>query len=569
MTFPSPIFENATVNTALTYTATGGTVARTAENRAADSLNLLDYIQPGETDHTAGFNSVVAAALALNRPVEIYIPAGAYTISGTINITPIAAVQGIYLCGAGSGCVTITQIADADGIVALPVVDASQYNSGIFSASGFKLVMAAPAGSTTRNGLTVNSMSVSGSEPIPNIYHDLVFASGATSWWAIGLNLSQAPSSAFISNISTTYANKNGGVSLFISGGASAYSAGISVRDTSFIGGNIGVQLGNYLQGLTFDNINTINTNYAFSSVTTAGLQIEYKISNSYLYGKTLFQGGISPNGAQQSLKFVNCYFDALDNSVPDGDNHVSFINVPGLLIVNSAFSGPGNNTNSNTGLYIAGPQTYSTNIVGVVIGGYLNANGRTIHLGPDTKDINFVGTNLLNYTNGILDEGTNNTFMSTKDAGGSYVFGFNGAPTTLLSSVAGTLRAVAFTATLATANNTFAGLVSANKGLNVAGGPVNVNGTVNNIAIAGAGVSGSPATVTAFGSDTDIGLTLNTKGAGQVFAQILKCSDFGLNIATPVGRQTVTGSRGGNAALASLLTALAAFGLITDSTSA
>jgi hypothetical protein len=33
------------------------------------------------------------------------------------------------------------------------------------------------------------------------------------------------------------------------------------------------------------------------------------------------------------------------------------------------------------------------------------------------------------------------------------------------------------------------------------------------------------------------------------------------------VGRQTVTGSRGGNAALASLLTALAALGLITDNT--
>lgn len=38
---------------------------------------------------------------------------------------------------------------------------------------------------------------------------------------------------------------------------------------------------------------------------------------------------------------------------------------------------------------------------------------------------------------------------------------------------------------------------------------------------------------------------------------------------ATPVARPTVTGSRGGNAALASLLTALATLGLITDSSSA
>lgn len=37
----------------------------------------------------------------------------------------------------------------------------------------------------------------------------------------------------------------------------------------------------------------------------------------------------------------------------------------------------------------------------------------------------------------------------------------------------------------------------------------------------------------------------------------------------TPQTKQTVTGSRGGNAALASLLTALATVGLITDSTTA
>jgi len=37
---------------------------------------------------------------------------------------------------------------------------------------------------------------------------------------------------------------------------------------------------------------------------------------------------------------------------------------------------------------------------------------------------------------------------------------------------------------------------------------------------------------------------------------------------ATPVAQQTVTGSRGGNAALASLLTALETLGIIVDSSS-
>lgn len=43
----------------------------------------------------------------------------------------------------------------------------------------------------------------------------------------------------------------------------------------------------------------------------------------------------------------------------------------------------------------------------------------------------------------------------------------------------------------------------------------------------------------------------------------------LGFHGAAPVARQTISGSRGGNAALASLLTALANLGLITDGTSA
>jgi hypothetical protein len=43
---------------------------------------------------------------------------------------------------------------------------------------------------------------------------------------------------------------------------------------------------------------------------------------------------------------------------------------------------------------------------------------------------------------------------------------------------------------------------------------------------------------------------------------------NVGFFATAPAAKQTVTGSRGSNAALASLLTALAAYGLITDSSS-
>lgn len=48
-----------------------------------------------------------------------------------------------------------------------------------------------------------------------------------------------------------------------------------------------------------------------------------------------------------------------------------------------------------------------------------------------------------------------------------------------------------------------------------------------------------------------------------------LGTNNFGINGATPASKQTVSGAKGGNAALASLLTAMVNFGFITDSTGA
>ena len=50
-------------------------------------------------------------------------------------------------------------------------------------------------------------------------------------------------------------------------------------------------------------------------------------------------------------------------------------------------------------------------------------------------------------------------------------------------------------------------------------------------------------------------------------FFASVEVGKFGANGTTPITKPTITGSRGGNAALASLLTALANYGLITDST--
>jgi hypothetical protein len=62
-------------------------------------------------------------------------------------------------------------------------------------------------------------------------------------------------------------------------------------------------------------------------------------------------------------------------------------------------------------------------------------------------------------------------------------------------------------------------------------------------------------------------GITI-TKGAGSNSAVCIDATYEGFFGATPIAKPTVTGSRGGNAALASLCTELANLGLLTDSTS-
>lgn len=72
------------------------------------------------------------------------------------------------------------------------------------------------------------------------------------------------------------------------------------------------------------------------------------------------------------------------------------------------------------------------------------------------------------------------------------------------------------------------------------------------------------------FGNTTDNpSYTFTGTGAFGIGGTLAVAGNSGFNGTAPIAKPTITGSRGGNAALASLLTALANYGLITDSTTA
>jgi hypothetical protein len=203
----------------------------------------------------------------------------------------------------------------------------------------------------------------------------------------------------------------------------------------------------------------------------------------------------------------------------------------------------------------------------------FLPVNGGTVAgtLTVDGLGINVAGTNGITYTGAV--PGTEAQWMA---------FGWNGYNVTSYvngTAVGGLAKISDLGSYLPLSGGAISGPLSANT--NTGGWSANNWGKQLLVTVSG------PATSPAIGI-TDINGTnlwaianvngelniaampaYNNNSAGPTQRIRLTATGMGFNAATPVARPTVTGAKGSNAALASLMTALAAYGLVTDSTSA
>lgn len=99
-------------------------------------------------------------------------------------------------------------------------------------------------------------------------------------------------------------------------------------------------------------------------------------------------------------------------------------------------------------------------------------------------------------------------------------------------------------------------GALSATSGIFTGGGIALVVGT------AGTGFFGNGSALNAYVGSSQV-VAMSSSGSASFQGTV------GFNGTAAIAKPTITGSRAGNAALASLLTALASYGLITDSTTA
>ena len=95
----------------LYYTATGGTVSRSAQDRAADVANVLDFgADPtGVLDSAPAINAAAACVAATGYLKSVHLPAGVYHIRSQITLT-----NGQSLSGDGQGNTILTVSDDFD-----------------------------------------------------------------------------------------------------------------------------------------------------------------------------------------------------------------------------------------------------------------------------------------------------------------------------------------------------------------------------------------------------------------------------------------------------------------------
>jgi len=144
-----------------------------------------------------------------------------------------------------------------------------------------------------------------------------------------------------------------------------------------------------------------------------------------------------------------------------------------------------------------------------------------------------------------------------------------DGQAATIFSSVSATANRVGLEFTNDAIRHTFQGEI----GMQVEGAA----GTLANYLRVIANTTGQPLRIETQGSDTNITVQLAPKGTGLIDIRGssgnrvigVGVNTLGFYNTTPVARPTITGSRGGNAALASLLAELTTMGLILNGTTA
>jgi hypothetical protein len=479
--------------------------------------NVLDFgaVGNGTTDDTAAIQAAITAVSAAGGGV-ITLP-GIFKISATINLADNVVLRGFgYATGIYWSAVSAVAALNASGKSNFGIENMRIYGNSTAAANGSYLVAITDAShnawvsgcfiDTCYIGIFVGNVSTSSSYAV-NIFNNTINNIGLN---GIGVN-------CFGTDIAI-YDNL-------------IYNCGI-IASGANVGG--GIEYRGATQGRISDNI--IRDCQYSTAGTCDGIRIEY-----------------ATEGATQQVSYVSVNGNVISNVSGFGIRGQYILNCSitgntligaatcsdGITLLGDNTTGKSSNNNSITGNSIVGwASNASVNISGAsatfCVGNVVSGNSMK------------TGNNGVSITNGNDNLVTGNNLQGFSGLG---LVQYSGTGNAIIGNVI--------------ANGTASGLlISGGTKTVVTGNDVRANSSAGIIVNSGA-------TYTVINSNTSrdngtnqyqisdattVQLTMDTNGVAF----------FGL--ATPSAKQTITGSKGANAALTSLLTALSGYGLITDS---
>lgn len=409
---------------ALTSRAIGALTGRTLASRAVQQMSPADFKLASDLDDTASFQRAIAWALAATGPRPgngsrvINVPCGNYTISGAL--TADVNGQNLAVIGQSPDCVQITQTADADGFaVTVESTSGNMTQSGV-DLRNLSLDMWAPTTmSTTRRAYAIIGNESTGQVGANVILKNLNYQSGSnTQYWGYGLYVTNIADNVACDNINgSTPAGST--INLYFSGTYGSpqgqFITGVNCRDVWTSGGSIGLQIGDWWQGLHFTNLNMGNVAQGLvvgSPTLGSALNVELQIRDSYIMGTTMIN---SPSTAGASLSHVTITGTVFDASALTGavtavtigtanGGGVTGINFSGNRIIGRP------NTANQTGLLLLG-SIATGQFINNSIGSYNGTGSIAVNAQNTTYGVDFIGNVLMNNTNSFVDTASVNNF--------------------------------------------------------------------------------------------------------------------------------------------------------------
>lgn len=509
-------------------TATGSTQSRSAQDRFAEAHNLKDFDQTNGIDYSPALNSAIAA-LSTGTGGKLRLPAGRLNCNSAVVATIPFGVT-ITIEGMGMAASQLYFSNATDGL------NFTVANTAGVHLHGFSIIRGPTSPVMANTGLSISV--INGDPPYTGIssLRDLRVR-GSQVWanqWQHGVSLAGLGGTA-IDNVNIQAVNASGtdqgDTLLSLSGGGATnqYASSYNVINGVLVGGSCGIQVSGWVQGVFVANSAIVGQYDSIRWTGGAAYGAEdLAVSNSSLNGahRGFLISGVNQSHVANST--ILRFGTAAANFAGVEINNCAYNSVTG----NNIF---GVNSGTETGVLISAAPGCDNTVVSNITG---NIAGAGIWLQGTTTRTTVLGNNLIGGTGLVVDTPAGNIIGPNQ---------WNGTP-------------------LPQTATTIGGYGTAN--------PLQVN--------TGSGVDARIASqVTGqhlwkYGADAagDWAVSDETAGAYRFYIDPaggihLMGTGTGFNGAAPVAKPTVTGAKGGNAALTSLMAALSAYGLVNDTTTA